>query len=180
MSTSLTVAREDRQFYLFNGLVSAAALAFLGWLLLAHEGAAGDVDVSFMPALNACFNGLSAVLLTVGWFAIRARKVQLHRTLMVGAFASSSLFLIGYVTYHYFHGDTRFLGEGAVRTLYFAILISHVLLSMVVVPFALAAFYFAIRERFATHAKLMRVGLPIWLYVSVTGVVIYFLLDAYS
>lgn len=96
---------------------------------------------------------------------------------MVSAFASSALFLVGYVLYHYFHGDTSYTGEGVVRVVYFAILISHVLLSMAVVPFALAAFYFAWRQRFTTHARLMRVGLPIWLYVSVTGVVIFLMLQ---
>jgi len=181
VTTAHTAARQDRQFYVFNGVLSSLAVAFLAWLLLGNR-AAGDAswDLSFMPAVNACFNGLSAVLLSVGWVAIRNKRVQLHRTLMVGAFASSSLFLIGYVLYHYVHGDTHFTGQGALRTVYFAILISHVLLSIAVVPFALAAFYFALRRRFQTHARIMRVGFPIWLYVSVTGVVIFLLLRSHS
>jgi putative membrane protein len=97
---------------------------------------------------------------------------------MVSAFASSSLFLIGYVVYHYVHGDTKFTGTGTIRTVYLAVLISHVLLSIGVVPLALTAFYLAWRKRFTTHAKVARVLFPIWLYVSVTGVIIYFMLRA--
>ena len=92
------------------------------------------------------------------------------------AFASSGLFLVSYIIYHYVHGDTKFTGEGAIRTVYFVILISHILLSMVIVPGALAAFWFAGTRRFLIHKKVTRVLLPAWLYVSVTGVVIFFLL----
>jgi putative membrane protein len=95
---------------------------------------------------------------------------------MISAFCASSLFLVGYVAYHYVHGDTKYAGQGALRYVYFGVLISHVLLSMAVVPMALASFYYAFRERFQTHARIARILLPIWLYVSVTGVLIYFML----
>ena len=129
-----------------------------------------------MPAVNACFNALAAVLLFAGWRAIKRNDRQLHKRLMISAFCASSLFLVGYVTYHYVHGDTKFTGVGAIRYVYFAVLISHVLLSMLIVPMALASFYYAFRERFVTHAKIARVLLPIWMYVSVTGVLIFFML----
>jgi len=168
---------DDRRFFVFNAVVSALALALLAWLLLIRSGnAAGAQDLSFMPAVNACFNALSASLLLAGLVSIKQRKVELHKRFMVSAFASSSLFLVGYVVYHYVHGDTKFTGVGPIRSVYFAILISHVLLSVGVVPLALTAFYFAWRKRFAAHAKVARVLFPIWLYVSVTGVVIYFML----
>jgi putative membrane protein len=174
--TSTLQQSTDRRFFAFNAVVSSAALAFLAWLLLVPRGVGGDYDLSFMPAVNASFNALAAVLLVSGVWAIKSRNIALHKRLMVSAFASSSLFLTGYVVYHYVHGDTKFTGEGPIRTLYFAILISHVLLSIAVVPMALTSFYFAFRERFQSHAKVARILFPIWLYVSVTGVVIYFML----
>lgn len=161
---------------IFNAVVSALALGFLAWLLLVPRTVEGGYDLSFMPALNACFNALSATLLLAGWVAIKNGKIAIHKRLMVSAFAASTLFLIGYVAYHYVHGDTKFTGQGPIRAVYFAILISHVLLSMAVVPMALASFYYAFRERFVTHARVARILFPIWLYVSVTGVVIFFML----
>lgn len=166
----------DRAFLVFNAVLSTAALGFLAWLLLLNEGAGVDADLSFLPAVNAAFNSAAAALLLAGWIAIRRKRVRLHRFLMVSAFACSALFLVSYVVYHYAHGDTRYTGEGAMRLLYFAILISHVLLSMAVVPMALSAFWLAYRERFDTHRKVTRILAPIWLYVSVTGVVIFLML----
>ena len=96
--------------------------------------------------------------------------------MMVSAFASSTLFLVGYLGYHYVHGDTKFQGHGAVRAIYLLILATHILLSMFIVPGALTTFYFAWRKSFARHRRIARVLLPIWLYVSVTGVVIFFML----
>lgn len=178
VETTLEPSRgSDRGFYVFNAVLSAAALAFLAWLLLINEGGAlGGADVSFLPAVNAGLNSTAAALLVAGWIAIRQKKVKAHRYLMVSAFVASALFLVSYVIYHYVHGDTRYTGEGVMRTIYFIVLISHVLLSMAVVPMALSAFYFAWKRRFATHKKVTRLLAPIWLYVSVTGVVIYFML----
>lgn len=176
MTQAAAVSSTDKRFFAFNAVVSTAALAFLGWLLLAPRNAAGGMDLSFVPAINASFNALAALLLVLGFVAIRRKNMDLHKRLMVGAFASSSLFLVGYILYHYVHGDTKFTGTGPIRTVYFAILISHVLLSISVVPLALTAFYFAFKKRFKVHAKVTRVLLPIWLYVSVTGVVIFFML----
>lgn len=169
-------AHADRRFMVFNAVVSTVALAFLAWLLLVPHGVSGSYDLSFMPAVNAGLNGLASCLLLAGWVAIKNKKPALHKRLMVSAFLASSVFLIGYVAYHYVHGDTKYTGTGPIRIVYFAILISHVLLSMAVVPMALASFYYAFRERFQTHAKVARILFPIWLYVSVTGVIIYFML----
>lgn len=165
----------DRQFYLFNAVLSSAALALLAWLLLFHHGGA-RADLAFMPAINACLNALSATLLLAGFIAIRRRNLQLHRYLMVSAFASSAIFLVGYLAYHYLHGDTKYAGAGPAKTFYLLILASHILLSMTVVPLALSAFWFAFRRSFVQHKKVTRFLWPIWMYVSVTGVLIYFLL----
>ncbi len=170
------LARGDRRFMIANAAVSALALALLAWLLLLRRAAPGASDLSFLPAVNASLNALAALLLVAGYAAIKRRDRQLHKRLMVSAFCASSLFLIGYVAYHYVHGDTKFTGEGAIRIVYFSVLVSHVLLSMAIVPMALASFYYAYQARFASHTKVTRVLLPIWLYVSITGVVIYFML----
>jgi putative membrane protein len=165
-----------RSFFVFNAFVSAAAVAFLGWLLLLHRGAAGagSSDLSFMPAVNASFNACAAVLLVAGRFAIARKNVELHKRLMVSAFAVSGLFLLGYVAYHFVHGDTPY--QGAHRSLYLPLLASHVLLSMAVLPLALTALFFAARREFQRHARVTRVLWPIWLYVSVTGVLVFFML----
>jgi putative membrane protein len=170
--------RPDRAFYAFNAVLSTAALAFLAWLLLLNEGGGVDADLSFLPAVNAGLNSTAATLIVAGWVAIRRRNRKAHQYLMVGAFAASALFLVSYVIYHYAHGDTRYAGEGALRTVYLLILASHVILSMFVVPLCLSAFYFAFRKRFETHKRITRVLAPIWLYVSVTGVVIFAMLRA--
>lgn len=171
----------DRRFYAFNAVVSLGALGFLGWLLLLRQAEPGaDADLRFLPAVNAAFNSLSAGLLTLGYFFIKQKQPHLHKYCMVGAFGSSGLFLVSYIIYHYVHGDTKFGGEGALRVLYFAILFSHILLSTLIVPGALAAFWFAGTKRFATHKKVTRVLLPAWLYVSVTGVLIFFMLRTWA
>ena len=167
----------DRSFFAFTGVVSAAAIAFLTYILVIRRASgAGSWDLSFVPAVNACFNALSAVLLASGWLAIRSGRRRLHQYLMVSAFTASALFLIGYVAYHYAHGDTKFQGVGAIRAVYFAILISHVLLSLWILPGALISFWFAARGAFLRHRRIARITLPIWLYVSVTGVAIFFML----
>jgi putative membrane protein len=167
----------DRRFYAFNAVVSTAALLLLGWLLLGRRGGGGaGADLRFLPVVNASLNATAAVLLLAGWLAIRRGSMRVHRLFMVGAFVASSLFLICYLAYHAVHGDTRYAGTGAMRTVYLVVLATHVLLSTTVVPLALTAFWFALRREFARHRRVTRVLWPIWMYVSVTGVAIFFLL----
>lgn len=168
------VQREDRPFWIVNGVLSVVALAVLGYLLLVRHGSGSRDALSFMPAVNACFNGLTATLLVLAVRAIKNKQVTQHQVLMISAFASSSFFLVGYLAYHYVHGDTPYRGPG--RGAYLALLASHVLLSVPVVPMCLAAFYFAFRRRFVTHKKITKILFPIWLYVSVTGVIVFFVL----
>lgn len=174
-SDALVTPRSDRTFFTFNALLSSAAVAFIGFILLRGKSA-GGADLSFMPAVNACFNALSALCLVAGYVAIRQKKIAVHRLLMVTAFACSALFLVGYLSYHFVHGDTKFTGIGPIRLVYFALLLSHILLSLSVVPLALTSFYFAFTRSFVRHRRLNRVFLPIWLYVSVTGVLIFLML----
>lgn len=168
--------QSDQSFWIFNAAVSTAAVGFLAWLLLVREGDGVNGDLAFLPAVNAVLNGTAATLLAFGLAAIRRGRREVHKRLMVSAFAASVVFLVGYVLYHYAHGDTQFEGLGVVRTVYFTVLITHVVLSIVMLPMILATFYLAARERFTAHRRLARWTLPIWLYVSVTGVVIYFML----
>lgn len=172
----------DRRFFVFNAVVSVAALSLLGWLLLVRRGAgAGGADLRFLPAVNASLNATAALLLLAGWVAIRRGSMHVHRVLMVGAFVASSLFLVCYLAYHAVHGDTRYAGTGPMRAVYLTVLATHVLLSTAVIPLALAAFWFALRREFRRHRRVTRVLWPIWMYVSVTGVVIFFMLrSSYS
>jgi putative membrane protein len=181
MSTaSPSAGPSDRAFFVFNAVLSVAALSLLSWLLLFHGGLQGStVDLKFMPAVNAVFNGTAATLLVAGWVAIKKQRADLHRYFMVSAFAASALFLVGYLAYHAVHGDTKFGGTGAVRTVYLVILASHVLLSVGIVPLSLAAFWFAWKREFHRHTKVTRWLHPIWLYVSVTGVVVFLMLRPY-
>ncbi len=130
----------------------------------------------FLPTVNACLNAGSAVLLVSGWLAIRSRRTQLHRWLMVSALLCSAAFLTCYLYYHYQVGSVRFQGQGWVRTLYFSILLTHTVLATVIVPMILRALFLAWKQRFVEHARLARWTLPLWLYVSVTGVVVYWML----
>lgn len=169
-------SQSDRSFWIFNLIVSATAVSFLGWLLLLREGDGVGADLGFMPGVNASLNATSATLLLLGLGAIRRGRREVHKRLMVSAFAASAVFLVGYVLYHYAHADTVYQGVGPIRVVYFSILITHVVLSIAMLPMILTTFYLAARERFASHKRLARWTLPIWLYVSVTGVVIYFML----
>ncbi|MFP2931048.1 DUF420 domain-containing protein [Pyxidicoccus sp. 3LG] len=165
----------DRAFYVFTAVVSVAALSFLAWILMVRRGGPVEgVDLRFLPAVNAGLNATAAALLIAGWVAVKRGAKEVHQYLMVAAFAASALFLVCYLAYHYVHGDTRYVGDW--RGLYLSILASHVLLSMSVVPLALVAFYFAWKREFTRHRKVTRWLAPIWVYVSVTGVVIFFML----
>jgi len=132
--------------------------------------------LSDLPALNATLNGTSAVLLSMGYYFIRRRAIRAHKRCMVGAFATSTLFLISYLVYHYHVGSVRFTGSGWIRALYFAILISHTVLAAVIVPLVLFTLTRAWKAQFDRHKRIARWTLPVWLYVSVTGVVIYWML----
>ncbi len=131
---------------------------------------------SQLPALNALLNSLSALLLVAGYLLIRRGRRTAHRVVMTAAFASSILFLISYLIYHAETGSRRFAGTGALRTAYLAILASHTILAALVPILAVMVLVLALRGRFERHRRLARWTLPIWLYVSVTGVVVYWML----
>jgi len=134
------------------------------------------MGLSDLPTLNAFLNGTAAVLLLVGRNYIRRGERQKHRKCMIGAFSVSSLFLISYLFYHYNHGSQPFLGSGWIRPVYFTILISHTILAAAVVPMVLLTLRRGLKSEFSRHKKIARWTYPVWLYVSVTGVIIYLML----
>jgi len=134
------------------------------------------ISVYDLPTVNAVLNGTSTILLAVGYTFIRRRRIKAHRACMLSAFGTSMLFLISYLTYHYNVGSMPFRGEGWIRPVYFSILISHVALAAVILPLVIVVLTRALRKRFDMHARLARWALPIWLYVSATGVLVYMML----
>lgn len=161
-------------------LISAAALTFLIWLIYYKGGSDYSSSlITSLPALNALLNSTSAILLLLGYRAIRNRNFNLHMRFNLTAFVTSTFFLISYVIYHNFHGHTPFTGEGLIRPVYFFILISHIILSALVMPLILTSFYLAFSGKLKLHRKVSKVTLPVWLYVSITGVLIFFILRLY-
>jgi len=156
--------------------VSGVLFAAIALLILGPrpDGVAGAVDVSFLPTVNASLNGLTTGLLLCGFAAIKARRIRIHRGFMLGAFGTSTLFLLSYVTYHWFSlGPARYQGD--FRAVYLIILLTHIVLAAGILPLALTTLARALLGAFESHRRIAPVTLGIWLYVSVTGVLIYWM-----
>ena len=134
------------------------------------------MTVSDLPALNATLNATSAVLLTTGWILIRRGRIAQHRAVMIAAVCTSALFLISYLVYHAQVGSVRFTKQGPIRAVYFTILLTHTVLAATIVPLVLVTLTRALRARYERHRRIARWTMPIWLYVSVTGVIVYLML----
>jgi putative membrane protein len=159
-------------------LIAGVSLAVVGLVayLATRPGGTLAPGESMQPALNATLNAIAAVLLTAGWINIRRRNVAAHRACMLAAFGASTLFLVSYVIYHARAASVPFTGQGWIRPVYFFILITHIVLAAVIVPLALTTIYRALRGELWRHKRIARVTLPVWLYVSVTGVLVYLML----
>lgn len=157
-------------------VISAAATLFLFWLIYVHPAAASSAQYAFLPALNAVFNGCAAVALLIGYTFIRARRIPQHRAAMLTAFGFSTLFLVSYILHHALHGDVRYPLHAAYRSLYLPLLASHILLATIALPMVLTTFFFSLSGRIPQHRKIARWTFPIWLYVSITGVITYVML----
>jgi len=180
----------DRLAFTMIGVLTLVVVGLVGALMTTGGGRPATLDVTALPVLNACLNTVSAALLIAGFTFIRRRRVVAHVVCMLGAFAVSTVFLLSYVTYHYHAGSRPFAGQGWIRPVYFTLLITHVVLAAAIVPLALTTVYrawravVAQRARSATifgpafdrHVRIARWTLPLWLYVSVTGVLVYWLL----
>ena len=161
-------------------VLSIGVAAFLVWLIYFKGKVAAPPWVGLLPGANAFFNSASAVCLSLGYISIRRRRPYIHIRFMLAATTFSALFLVSYIVYHYFHGDTLFPGHGWIRPVYFFILISHISCSMVALPLIFATLWFALRNQFRFHRRIARWTFPVWLYVSVTGVIVYFVLKSYT
>ena len=177
MTTAVSASTNSRPTIAAILAVSAAATLFLFWLIYLHPAAdAGNTRYAFLPALNAIFNGLAATLLLIGYSFIRARRLSAHRPAMITAFVFSTLFLVSYIVHHALHGDVRYPAHAALRTLYLTLLTSHVVLAVVALPMVLVTFFFSLTGRLPNHRRIARWTFPLWLYVSVTGVITYAML----
>jgi putative membrane protein len=156
--------------------ISLAATLFLFWLIYIHPAAATSEQFAFLPALNAVLNGLAAVSLLIGYVLIRNRNIKAHRAAMMTAFAFSTLFLVSYIAHHALHGDVRYPLHAALRSVYLPLLASHIILAVVALPLVLVTFFFSLSGRIPQHRKVARWTFPLWLYVSVTGVITFVML----
>lgn len=171
---------KDRSLNIAIALVSVAIpLVVLILFYIKPPNIRVGFDLKILPALNASLNFTTAVLLLTGFYFIRNKKIASHRICMIGAFTLSAIFLVSYVTYHSLTEPTSFEGTGWIRPVYYTILISHIILAAAIVPLVLITITRALRERFDRHKKIARWTFPIWLYVSITGVIVYLMLSPY-
>ena len=175
-----SVKANDTKYLILIAVLSVAVPLLVALLLFVPQtGKLGDVDVTFLPKLHALLNSLTAIALLVGYRFIKKGNIRFHRFSMTTAFVLSAFFLISYVTYHYQAAPTSYGGEGILRTIYYFVLISHIILAAIIVPFVLLSVYFAISKQFNRHRRISRWTFPLWLYVAVTGVLVYFMISPY-
>lgn len=171
----------DPAAYALIGGISLGVFGLVFWLVYGRDSTLPPPDwTHVLPSLNALCNTASAICLAIAVICIRRGYRRAHVGWILGALAFSGLFLVGYLAHHSFHGDTRFLGQGLIRPAYFVVLVTHILLSMVVVPLVLTTLFFAVTGRFPRHRRLARWTFPTWMIVSVSGVLVYLLLRAYA
>jgi putative membrane protein len=154
------------------------ALVAILFFLPGYEGKTG-FDVTLLPMFNAIFNSFTFIFLLAALFAIKAKNITLHKRFIIAAFTTTALFLLSYVTYHYLTESTPYGGEGIIRYIYFFILITHILLAIVIVPLALTTVVRGFTMQVEKHRKIARWTMPLWLYVSLTGVIVYLMISPY-
>lgn len=176
------VTSKDKFYIPFIAIISVVIPIVVVILLIIPEssrGVLGNIDVSPLPLFHAVLNGTTAVMLLLGYYFIRNKRIKVHRFCMLTAFALSAVFLGSYVIYHYSTGHTPFGGEGLIRYFYFSILISHITLAVTIIPLALLAIYRALTDQIEKHRKIVKWTFPIWLYVATTGVLVYLFMIPY-
>ena len=168
--------RRARMLIILASIVIFGAIVLLGRVEVPVGGA---FDVHVFAKINAVINSIVSILLIAGLITVRQRKYMLHKKIMLAAIVLSVLFLISYILHHLFAGDTKFGGGGTIRYFYFFILISHIFLASIILPFILFTAYRAMISEFPQHKRIARITWPIWLYVSVTGVLVYLMISPY-
>lgn len=169
----------DRKYLVLIAILSVAIPVVVAMLFFMPKEGSKSVDVSFLPTLHAILNSLTAVALIIGYVNIKRGNIRIHRVSMVTAFSLSAIFLVSYVTYHFLGERTIYGGDGFLKMFYYFVLLTHIVLAVVIVPLVLLSVYFAITEQFVRHRRISRWTFPIWLYVAVTGVLVYLLISPY-
>ena len=163
------------------GGLSISAILFLFWLIYFNDASETHLPwIQNLSAVNASLNFVCTIFLLLGFREIKRGNYKQHMKFMLMAFVTSAFFMVSYIVYHHFAGDTKFLAEGFIRYVYFFILITHIILSVFMVPMVLSSFYLSLSGKYSTHKKLSRFTLPVWLYVSVTGVLIFLILKIFN
>lgn len=160
-------------------LIWGVSLAIPAVVVLLYFVRLDGLDLHFLPGVNAMINGTTFLVLITAFLAIKNKNVELHRKLMTTALILSICFLLSYVTYHASAEETRFGGEGAIKYLYYFILLTHILLSAAIVPMVMISYVRALSEQFDKHRRIARITLPLWLYVTLTGVIVYLMISPY-
>jgi putative membrane protein len=165
---------DDKKAYILISVLSFLVLVFLFWLIYFNPGQDSQLSwVSYLPTVNATLNSITTFLLICGYIFIKQGLKKAHIISMLLATSTSGMFLVSYIIYHHYQGDTLFLTRGWIRPVYFFILISHIILSIALVPMVFSTLYHAARSQFDKHKRIARLTFPIWIYVSITGVLIY-------
>ncbi|TXK50759.1 DUF420 domain-containing protein [Pontibacter qinzhouensis] len=178
VKTNNQSAQKDRKFLIVIAVLSVAIPVVVAMLFFMPK-AGSTVDVSFLPAFHAILNSLTAVALVIGYINIKRGNTKNHRAAMLTAFGLSSVFLVSYVTYHFLGERTIYGGDGFLKMFYYFILLTHIVLAVVIVPLVLLSVYFGITDQRLKHRRISRWTFPIWLYVAVTGVLVYLLISPY-
>lgn len=175
------IAQKNNSLYLaLIGILSVLIPLLVAFLFFGNKATKIEgLEVSFLPHMNAVINSATFLCLVAGWVMIKRKQIDYHRTLMLSAFVLSGIFLVSYVIYHNNAESTPFGGIGFIRYVYFFILLTHILLAIVVVPFVLLALYFALSKQIGKHKKIVRWAYPIWLYVAASGVIVYLMISPY-
>lgn len=171
--------KNDKLANIVVGVVSIIVFLAVVALKNIELGAAVGFDIHIFAHINAVINSIVSILLISGLVAVKSRRLELHKRIMMSAIIFSVLFLLSYICHHLLAGDTKFGGEGLVRPVYFFILITHIILAAVILPFILFTSYRALIAEWPAHRKLARITWPIWFYVSVTGVIVYLMISPY-
>ena len=170
---------KDKKYLLLIAILSVLIPVVVAMLFFMPKEGSSKVDVSFLPTLHAILNSTTAVMLIIGYYNIRRGNIRVHRAAMVTAFSLSAIFLVSYVTYHFLGERTIYGGDGFLKLFYYFILLTHIVLAVVIVPLVLLSVYFALSEQFVKHKRISRWTFPIWLYVAVTGVLVYLMISPY-
>ena len=170
---------KDRGFMTLIAVLSVAIPVVVALLFFIPKEGNNNVDVSFLPPFYAFINFLTAVVLIIGYVGVKNGSVKIHRAAMLTAFGLSAIFLVSYVVYHTFGQRTIYGGEGLLKSIYYFILITHIILAIIIVPLVLLSVYYGITNQLVRHRRISRWTFPIWLYVAVTGVLVYLLISPY-